>query len=169
MGITRPLSAPQPLTEQHELDEFSCGESTLDEWLKRRARANQSSGASRTFVACHGNNVAAYYALSSGSVDMAKVPGSVRRNMPDPVPVVLLGRFAVDRAWQGAGIGRSLFRDLALRVCAAAETIGIRGILVHALTEDAQRFYLALGFDACPGERLLLVVTLANLRAALKL
>ncbi len=162
-----PLAAPITLTEHHDLTPFDSGENSLDEWLKKRALANQVSGASRTFVLCEGMRVAGYYALASGAVTVTSVPGKFRRNMPDPVPVVLLDRLAVDRTWQGQGLGRALFRDAALRVSQAADTIGIRGIVVHALSENARKFYLALGFMECPGEPLILVVTLQDLRAAM--
>jgi len=162
-----PLAAPAPLTEHHDLVPFDSGEDSLDGWLKKRALANQVSGASRTFVICEGMRVAGYYALASGAVTVTSVPGKFRRNMPDPVPVVLLGRLAIDRAWQGQGLGRALFRDAALRVPRAADMIGIRGIVVHALSEDARKFYLSLGFVECPGEPLILVVTLQDLRAAM--
>ncbi len=93
--------------------------------------------------------------------------GRFRRNMPDPIPVALLGHLAIDKAWEGQGIGRALFRDAALRVSHAAETIGIRGIAVHAISEEARKFYIALGFTECRGEAMTLVVTLQDVRAAL--
>ena len=99
---------------------------------------------------------------------MASVPGRFRRNMPDPVPVAILARLAVDQAYQGRGLGRALFRDAARRVAQAADVIGIRGIVVHAISEEARTFYLALGFERCPGEPMTLVVTLADVRAGLK-
>jgi predicted N-acetyltransferase YhbS len=160
-----PVSAPAPLAEHHELDEFNSGEASLDEWLKKRARANQTSGASRVFVSCEGNRVAGYYSLSSSSVTTAVVPGRFRRNMPDPIPVVLLGRLAIDGRWQRQGLGRSLFRDAAMRVSQAAEAIGVRGIVVHAISDEARKFYLALGFTDCPGEPMMLAVTLADVKA----
>jgi GNAT superfamily N-acetyltransferase len=161
------LSSPEPLTDEHLLDAFSSGEASLDEWLRRRARANQASGASRTYVASEGKKVMAYYALASGAIAQAAVPGRFRRNMPDPIPVVVLARLAVDLGWHGRGLGRALFRDAALRVCAAADSIGIRGIVVHAISDDARRFYIALGFDPCPVDSMTLVVTLADARAAI--
>jgi len=161
------LSRPEPLADHHDLEKFASGEGSLDDWLKRRARANQLSGASRTFVLSADGRVVGYYALASGAIATDVVPGRFRRNMPDPVPIVILGRLAVDRSWQGRGLGRGLFRDAALRVAQAADTIGIRGILVHAISEPARDFYLALGFDECPGQPMMLVVTLADLRGAL--
>lgn len=161
------LIAPVPLDVQHQIDDFACGEESLDHWLKRRARANQASGATRTFVVCEGSRVAGYYALASGAVALKQVPGRFRRNMPDPIPVVILARLAVDRSWQRLGIGRALFRDAALRVLQAADLIGIRGMVVQAISDEARRFYMALGFDECPHEPTMLVVTLTDLQAGL--
>jgi GNAT superfamily N-acetyltransferase len=161
------LSAPEPLGAQHDLSAFDSGEVSLDEWLRKRALPNQVSGASRTFVVRDGTKVIGYYALASGAVTAATAPGKFRRNMPDPIPVVLLGRLAIDRSDQGRGLGRSLFRDAALRVLQAADAIGIRGMVVHALSDDARRFYLALGFTECPHDPLVLVVTLQDMKAAL--
>lgn len=158
------LSAPQPLADHHQLDGFNSGVPSLDDWLKRRARANQASGASRTFVVCDGEQVVAYYALASGAVSPTTTSGRFRRNMPDPIPVAVLGRLAIDQGHQGRGLGRALFRDSALRVLNAADVIGIRGILVHAISEEAKAFYLALGFDPSPLDPMTLMVTLADLR-----
>lgn len=159
-----PLSRPEPLSDLHELDDFISGVSSLDEWLRRRARANQVSGASRTFVVADRRKVVGYYALASGAIAVASSVGRFRRNMPDPIPVAVLGRLAVDRAQRGRGLGRALFRDCALRVAHAADTIGIRGIVVHAISDQAKAFYEALGFDASPAEPMTLMVTLADIR-----
>jgi GNAT superfamily N-acetyltransferase len=161
------LSEPQPLNETHELADFFSGTESLDDWLKRRARPNQVSGASRTFVIAERHRVVGYYALASGAITVASGVGRFRRNMPDPFPVVVLGRLAIDRSQQGRGLGRMLFRDCALRVAHAADTIGIRGIVVHAISEQAKAFYLALGFDASPRDPMTLMVTLADIRSLL--
>jgi GNAT superfamily N-acetyltransferase len=161
------LSAPQPLADHHQLGEFSSGVASLDDWLKRRARPNQASGASRTFVVCEGNKAVAYYALASGAVAIASATGRFRRNMPEPIPVAVLPRLGVDQVFQGRGLGRALFRDSALRVTTAADEIGIRGMLVHALSEEAKAFYIALGFEASPLDPMTLMVTLADIRSIL--
>lgn len=161
------ISHPEPLAEPHECADFNCGDAALDDWLKRRARANQASGASRTFVVAKDTRVIAYYALASGAISVEAAPGRFRRNMPSPIPVAVLGRSAVDQNWSGRGIGRALFRDAARRVTHAADAIGIRGIVVHAISEQARNFYLALGFDPGPLEPMTLMVTLADIRAAL--
>jgi GNAT superfamily N-acetyltransferase len=158
------LSRPEPLLDAHDLGEFSSGVASLDDWLRRRARANQVSGASRTFVVAANDKVVGYYALASGGIAVTSTVGRFRRNMPDPIPVVVLGRLAVDRGQQGRGLGRALFRDCALRVAHAADEIGIRGIVVHAISEEAKAFYIALGFDPSPAEPMTLMVTLADIR-----
>jgi len=167
VGTWVSLSAPAPLADHHQLGAFNSGIATLDEWLRRRARANQTSGASRSFVVCAGDIVVGYYALASGAVDAAAAPGRFRRNMPEPIPVAVLGRLAVDQTRQGQGIGRALFRDGALRVMQAAESIGIRGMLVHAISDEAKAFYLALGLSESPLDPMTLMVTLADLQATL--
>jgi GNAT superfamily N-acetyltransferase len=167
MGEISGLAPPEPLADRHNLGDFHSGESSLNEWLTRRARANQVSGASRTYVLCKDSRVIGFYALASGAVMLESAPGRFRRNMPNPIPVAVLARLAVDRDWQGHGIGRALFRDAARRVTQAADAIGIRGIVVHAISEEARSFYLALGFDPSPREPMMLMVTLSDIRAAL--
>ena len=108
-----------------------------------------------------------YYALASGAITVGGAPGRFRRNMPAPIRVVLLGRLAVDRSWSGRGFGRALFRDAARRVANAADASGIRGIVVPAISPKAKNFYLALGFDPSPSDPMVLMVTLADVRAAL--
>jgi predicted N-acetyltransferase YhbS len=168
LGLRSTVSAPEPLAGHHQLGEFGCGVVALDDWLKRRAHANQATGASRTFVVCEANEVIGYYTLAAGAVNIGAAPGRFRRNMPDPIPVVLLARLAVDRAHHARGIGRALFRDGAMRVAQAADAIGIRGILVHAISGDAKAFYLALGFEPSPVEPMTLMVSLADVRRSLE-
>ena len=160
------LSVPEPLGTQHQIGDFNSGVASLDDWLKRRALANQASGAARTFVVCEANKIVGYYALASGAVSVAVAPGRFRRNMPDPIPVAVLARLAVDRAHQG--LGRALVRDGARRVVHAADAIGIRGILVHAISGEAKAFYLGLGFDPSPIEPMTLMVTLADVRDSIQ-
>ena len=139
----------------------------MDNWLMKRARANQADGASRTFVVCEESRVLGYYALASGSVSLASLPGKFRRNMPDPVPVVMLGRLAVDLSMARQGVGRGLFKDAVRRVSQAADAIGIRGVVVHPISDAARAFYFKLGFTECPGDPGLMVVTLKDARAVL--
>lgn len=162
------LRAPQPLDPAHDTAGFDCGVASLNHWLERRAAANQASGASRTFVACEDRKVVAYYALASSAIAPAAAPGRFRRNMPDPVPVVVLGRLAVATSHHGQGLGRALFQDAALRVIHAADAIGIRGMVVHALSEEAKVFYQRLGLDESPLDPMTLMATIIDLREAVK-
>ena len=161
------LSAPEPLTERHELGIFASGVENLDTWLRRRAMKNQATGASRSFVACEGTRVMAYYVLASSAITVDSASGRFRRNMPNPVPVVALGRLAVDRSLQGKGIGRALVRDAGRRIIQAADTIGIRGIVVQALSTEARTFYQKVGFDPSPLDPMMLMMTLADLKSSL--
>ncbi|TGT39204.1 GNAT family N-acetyltransferase [Mesorhizobium sp. M8A.F.Ca.ET.165.01.1.1] len=154
------LSAPTPLAENHDLGLFQSGTESLDQWLRRRARANQVSGASRTYVVAEGTRVVGYYCLSSGGLDLAEAPGIVRRNMPDPIPMVVLGRLAVDGSWQGKGLGAALLQDAVLRAGQAATILGIRGIFVHAISDEAKAFYEHYGFAASPKNPMTLVLSL---------
>ncbi len=161
-----PLSAPEILTDAHELSDFSCDEANLDEWVRRRARANQVSVLSRTFVVCVGKRVVAFYALASSVIASIEATGQFRRNMPNPVPVVVLARLAIDRNYQGQGLGRALFQDATKRIICASEVIGICGLIVHAISESAKSFYLALGMKSSPIEPMILMATLSDLKAA---
>ena len=163
------LTAPQRLTIAHELEPFDCGIPSLDDWLKRRARRNEQEGASRTYVVCMGQRVVGYYCLAAGSLLCAEAPGRVQRNMPDPIPVMILGRLAVDRAWQGQGLGSALLRDAVLRILNVAEIAGVRAILAHAISEETKRFYESYDFMESPTNPMTLVVTLKDIRAALDL
>ena len=153
------LSAPEKLNAAHNLSQFLCGEPELDDWLKRRALHNEESGASRTYVVCIGRQVVGYYALAAGAAAHRDAPGRVRRNMPDPVPVMVIGRLAIDLKLQGRGVGSALLKDAVLRTVQAAEIAGIRAILVHAINESAKRFYERLGFMASPTNPMTLMIT----------
>jgi GNAT superfamily N-acetyltransferase len=166
-GDDSDIKAPRPLAADHELDAFDCGVAALDEWLKRRARRNEAEGASRSFVVCIGRRVVGYYSLAAGSVLHAVATGKVRRNMPDPAPVILLGRLAVDRRWQVRGLATDLLADAVLRTLGAAETIGVRAMLVHAISEDAKRFYEKHGFRASPVDPMTLMITVDEARRML--
>jgi GNAT superfamily N-acetyltransferase len=159
LGAIRP---PEKLSATHDLSDFDSGEPVLDEWLRRRALHNEASGSSRTYVVCVGKNVVGYYTLAVGAVGHADAPGRVRRNMPDPLPVMVLGRLAVDTEHQRRGIGTGLLRDAVLRTVQAAEIAGIRAILVHAISATAKRFYEGCGFIASPIDPLTVMITVAE-------
>jgi GNAT superfamily N-acetyltransferase len=154
------------LTADHGLGNFDSGVASLDEWLRRRALQNQASGASRTFVVCDTHQVVAYYALAACAIAPDAAPGKFRRNMPYPIPVVVLGRLAISRSHQGQSTGRALFQDAAIRVTHAADTIGIRGLLVHAISKEAKAFYVKVGLTQSPIDPMTLMATVSELIAA---
>ena len=157
------LHAPQPLTADHQTDAFKCGETSLDEWLKRRALLNQANGASRTFVVVDDNHtVMGYYALAAGAVHHQDATRSIRQNMPDPLPVMVLARLAVDLRAQGMQLGAGLLRDAVERSLAVAQNAGVRALLVHALHDRAKQFYLYFGFQASPVHPLTLMLRLKS-------
>ena len=159
--------APVALVTEHVTDRFDCGVASLDDWLRKRAMRNQRSGASRIFVTCDEKQVIGYYCLAAGSVALTKAPKPLRRNMPDPIPVVILGRLAVDHRFQGKGLGDALLQDAITRTLHVADTLGIKAILVHAISEPARRFYLAWDFIPSPVTPMTLCLPLATARRAL--
>lgn len=162
------LNSPAPLTDRHTTDGFASGKPSLDDWLKRRALRNQTDGASRTYVVAGDDGaVRAYYALAAGSVMPEQATGAVRRNMPAPIPVVILARLAVDQGLQGQGIGRALLKDALLRTLQAGEMIGVRAMLIHALDEEAAAFYERFGFARSPIDELVLMMPLKAVRERL--
>lgn len=155
------LSAPHPLAATHLLGDFECGEPALDDWLKRRALSNQLSGASRTFVVVDDEQrVRGFYALAAGAVAHQMATSSVRRNMPDPVPVMVLGRLAVDRRAQGLQLGAALLQDAVHRAIMVSQNTGVRALLVHALHGPAKAFYEHYGFQPSPMHPLTLMLRL---------
>lgn len=159
------LGAPQPLTTEHILDEFACGEASLDEWLRRRAMTNQLSGASRTFVVTdQDGRVYGYYAMAAGAVSHRIATSGVRRNMPDPVPVMVLARLAIDRRVQGIKLGAALLQDAVHRAVTVSQNAGVRALLVHALHDRAKRFYEYYGFQESPQHPMTLMLRLSTVR-----
>jgi len=160
------LSAPQPLAATHLLDDFECGERVLDEWLKRRAMINQTNGASRTFVVMdEENRVRGFYAMAAGAVSHQLATGSVRRNMPDPVPVLVLGRLAVDRRAQGIHLGAAMLQDAVNRAITVSQNTGVRALMVHAIHERAKQFYEHYGFQESPQHPMTLMLRLSTVKA----
>ena len=150
----------------HRLDEFACGETLLDDWIKRRAMANQMSGASRTFVvADQQQRIFGYYAIAAGAVSHQMATNPVRRNMPDPVPVMVLARLAVHTKAQGIKLGASLLQDAVNRVVAVSHNAGVRALLVHAINDRAKQFYEHYGFQVSPAHPMMLMLRLNNVKA----
>lgn len=161
-------SAPRPIRADDDVADFRCGEPALDEYVRRRALANHVAGASRCFVTCHDDRVVGFYALASAAVERAATSGRVSRNMPDPIPVFLLSRLAVDAEHQGRGLAAHLLRDAILRALAAAEIVGVRALLVHALDQRARAFYTHFGFESSPTDPLHLLLLVNDARALLE-
>jgi GNAT superfamily N-acetyltransferase len=157
------LTAPALLSTEHDCTAFSCRHASLTEWLQKRALANQASGGSKTYVVCAGRSVVAYYALAPGAVATLVAPGSLKRNMPSPVPVFVLGRLAVHEQWMGQGIGSELLRDALLRCAQAADIVGGRALLCHAIDDEAKAFYLKHGFQVSPMEPMSLMLGIQGL------
>ena len=156
-------SAPAPLGDRHAIEGFRRTEAALENWLKQRARRNHQDGASRCFVICDGNAVIGYYALAAGAVLHAQSPGNIRRNMPEPIPVAVLGRLAVHVDWTGRELGADLLRDAVLRTLRLSQELGIRALLCHAISQDAKRFYLKHGFVESPIEPTTMMLNLARI------
>ena len=136
-----PLSAPVPLTAEHDLSRFDCGALALNDWLRHRALKNESRF-SRTYVVCAGNRVVGFFCVSAGAVERAAAPGRLRRNAPEAIPVTVIGRPVVDRDHAGKGLGADLLADALCRIAVASQRIGIGAVLVHAEDDAARRFYL---------------------------
>jgi GNAT superfamily N-acetyltransferase len=135
------LSAPVPLTAEHDLSGFDCGEPALNDWLRHRALKNESRF-SRTYVVCESNRAVAYFCISAGAVERAAAPGKVRRNAPDTIPVSVIGRLAVSRDHAGKGLGADMLSDALRRIAVASQSIGMGAVIVHAKDEAAKRFYM---------------------------
>lgn len=162
------ITAPQSLLATHNCENFDCGNDALNHWLKKRALKNETAGASRTFVVTDTNkNVVGFYCLSASAIEHELSPGKVRRNMPDPIPVMVLGRLAVNLKHQNQSIGRSLLKDAILRTINVSKQTGIRAILVHALSEEAKAFYIQHGFYASPTNDMTLMITINDAIASL--
>lgn len=146
------LAPPSLLTDVHDLAAFQSGEAVLDDWLRQRALDNLEMGASRTYVVCsrHSAKVIGFYTLSMGQILVQDVTGAMRRNMPKNIPAVILGRLAVDAGWQGHGIAKALLKDVIQRSVRASTEIAARLVIVHAISEQAEKFYVHHGFTRLP-------------------
>lgn len=164
----RNIAAPTPISAIHKLDNFDCGETSLDEWLKKRALKNQATGASQCFVISEENTVIGYYCMSAGAISHEATPKGLRRNMPDPLPILLLGRLAIDKNHHNSGLGSALLRDAMLRALNVANTVGVFAIIVHAISEEAKQFYLSRGFVESPLQPMTLMMTLTTIRQVIE-
>ena len=143
------MRTPEPLTSGHNVAEFCCSDAGLNEWLKKKALKNHSTGISRVYVICaeNTNQVIGYYCLSTGSIQRNTAPGAYRRNAPDSLPVIVLGRLAIDQAYLGKGLGVALLKDAIYRTENIARQVGVRALIVHALNDDVRNFYTKFAFE----------------------
>lgn len=150
-AVTAPpvFGAPTPIEATHETAAFTCGKAALDDWLKTRALKSEGRSA-RTYVVCAGNSVAAYYCLATGSVRRAERLRRLAGDVPDHVPIIVIGRLAVDSRFQGMRLGKHPLKDALLRALQVSRQVGCRAVLVHAIDEDAAAFYAAYSFVRFP-------------------
>lgn len=160
------IKAPEPLDARHALNNFNCGKEPLNAWLKAHAATNEGRG-SRCYVVTQENAVVGYYTLSMGAVAHAGAPRALRRNMPDPIPVAVIGRLAVDLAFHGRGIGAGLLQDALRRALFASAGIGARAVIVHAIDDDVVPFYASFGFRPFPTDARTLWMATETIASAL--
>lgn len=159
------LSVPSPLDTHHALEGFDCGKPALTAWLLRHARQAQGSGSARTFVVGDGHRVTGYFSLTVGQIDTLEAPERVRRGMAqDPIPAVILARLAVDKAYQGQGLGLGLLQDAIRRTITIAGQAGIRALLTHPIDAEADAFYRRFGFESTPVRERQLLLLLKDAR-----
>ncbi len=156
------FSAPVPISDDHDLSRFDCGEPSLNGWLQKRALKNDKTDVSRTYVTLDGKKVVGFYCLAAGAVGHATAPRAMRRNRPDPVPVLVLGRLAIHQDYHNIGLGTALLRDAIMRALQASRIAGVAAIVVHALSEAAKRFYLSRGFIESPIQPMTLCLMLST-------
>jgi predicted N-acetyltransferase YhbS len=149
-----PLRAVAPLGDNHDLEDFDCGVESLDRWLRQSARTGVAAGTSATYVLCRGDRVIGYYALAMASVSHAGAPSRLRRGMPDPVPVVLIARLALDRTEQGNALGGHLLIDALRRCVRGSREFGARAVIVDAIDDQAAAFYRHFDFHQLDKRRL---------------
>lgn len=155
------VSPPVAISGNHQVEKFDCGRDSLNEWLKKRALKNELLMASRTYVVCEDARVIGYYCLATGSIDHKEAPGRVKRNMPSPIPIMVLGRLAVDLEYQGMKLGKGLLKDAVLKTISVSQQVGLKGMLVHAADESAYYFYKAHGFMECPNNPMTLILPIS--------
>jgi len=160
----------EKLAKEHDLNCFDCGNDALNRWLKRFAWTNVQNDAARVYVVHRRDQVVVgYHALTAGSVSREEAPERIGRGLAaHPIGVVVLGRLAVDRVQQGKGLGVTLLQDAFLRAQQAAETVGVRAVLVQAIDAKARSFYLRFGFTPSPIDEMRLILLMKDLRAFLR-
>lgn len=164
-----PLPPAEPLSRAHNLSSFDCGRHpSLNIWLQRFAWQNQQNETSRTYVVHRAGSVVAYYSIAAGSVSREEAPARVLKGLArHPAPVIVLTRLAVDKCEQGMGLGKAMLKDALMRIAAAAEIVGARAVIVHAIDSEAAAFYRKFGFEPSPTSNLNLMLLMKDLRASM--
>lgn len=165
-----PLSKVEPISESHDVSRFDCGgHESLNEWLKRFALTNERNESARTYVVHRNGLVVGYYSISAGSVSVEETPARISKGLArHPIPVILLARLAVDKDEKGTGLGKALLKDALGRIAQAADIVGARAVLVHAIDEQARKFYEQFDFEPSPIHELQLMLLMKDLRRALE-
>jgi GNAT superfamily N-acetyltransferase len=165
-----PLSKVEAISESHDVSRFDCGaHPSLNEWLKRFALANQKNESARTYVVHRNRAVVGYYSVSAGSVSIEESPARVAKGLArHPIPVILLARLAVDKSDQRIGLGKALLKEALARIARAADIVGARAVLVHAIDEAARKLYEHFDFEPSPVHELQLILLMKDLRKALE-
>ena len=165
-----PLSKVEAISESHDVSRFDCGgHKSLNDWLKRFALANQRNESARTYVVHRDGLVVGYYSISAGSVSIEEAPVRISKGLArHPIPVILLARLAVDKDEQGGGLGKALLKDALARIAQAADIVGARAVLVHAIDQQARKFYEHFDFEPSPVHELQLMLLMKDLRRALE-
>lgn len=159
-------SLPQRIDLEHIVENFDCGETSLNDWLHQRALKNDLTDASRTYVVCCNKIVVAYYSLHLGCIQHSEAVRKIKRNMPDPIPAIVLGRLAVDVKHQGKGLARALIKDMFLRAIQVSDLAGTKAVLVKALNDEVITFYQSFGFIPSKTAPLLLMKAISEVRAS---
>ncbi len=164
------LSKVELISESHDVSRFDCGgHDSLNDWLKRFALTNERNESARTYVVHRDGRVVGYYSISAGSVSVEEAPARISKGRArHPIPVILLARLAVDKDERGAGLGKALLQDALRRIAQAADIVGARAVLVHAIDEQARKFYEHFDFEPSPVHDLQLMLLMKDLRKALE-
>ena len=165
-----PLSKVETISESHDLSGFDCGtHPSLNDWLRRFALTNQKNESARTYVVHRNGSVVGYYSISAGSVTVGESSARMAKGLArHPIPVILLARLAVDKREAGKGLGKALLRDALSRIARAADIVGARAVLVHAIDDQARKFYEHFDFESSPIHELQLMLLMKDLRKALQ-
>ena len=156
---------PVPLSIEHRelLNSFDCQSNVINDWLKKHAMKNQLAGVSRTYLVFDDNNfLAGYFSVRVGVIDHSVLSAAFKKNLPNPLPILLLGRLGVDVKYQGLGLAKAMVHKTISLGYEVANVASCWGVVVEPLTESLAPFYLKLGFIKTKAERPLLIFRLQD-------